>query len=114
MKRSILAWGVVGLLGCGGMDNDGGQPTAAETSAAVSGGSNAATSEAGATPRVARFAMMPAASLERGSIKPTAWTDKAAAALESSGEEQRGTFDPAMLRVAEAHRRAMQAQGGAQ
>ena len=114
MKRSILAWGVVGLLGCGGMDNDGDPPAAAETSAAVGGGDNAATSEAGVTPRVARFALMPAASLERGSIKPTAWTDKAAARLEGEVEDQRGTFDPEMLRLVEAHRRAMQIQGGAQ
>lgn len=114
MRRSILAWGVVGLLGCGGMDNGGDPPTAAETSAAVGGGSNAATSEAGATPRVARFAMMQAATLERGSIKPTAWTDRAATPLESAGDEQRGTFDLATLRLAEAQRRAIQAQGGEQ
>ena len=114
MRRSILAWGVLGLLGCGGMDNGGDPPTAAETSAAVAGGSNAVTSEAVATPRVARFALMPAATLERGSIKPTAWSDKAAAQPASDGEEQRGTFDLATLRLAEAQRRATQAQGGAQ
>lgn len=112
MKRTILGLVLAGLWGCGGMEAD--DATRGVEKGAISA-ENPTTAEQGATPRVARFALLRAGSLERSSVKPTVWANQAAPEPKAEeGEVQRASFDPEMLRIAEVVRRSTQFEGGAQ
>lgn len=102
MRRLILAGGLWALLGCGGTENEEAGPQAA--AAPITAG------DEGVTPRVGRFAPLPANLVVRGGIEPEAWRAGGAPttfprpAIAEEGSEELGHFDPAALRAAEEHR----------
>jgi hypothetical protein len=107
MKRSLLTMGLLASLGCGGLEPDDGASPAGAASELT------APSEEGATPRVARFAALPATSLVGGSIKPTAWPTQPPTTLDVEQGALKGRFDPVMVRNVEASRLRARLEGGA-
>jgi hypothetical protein len=105
MKRSLLTMGLLASLGCGGLEPDEG------ASSAVSEGT--APSAEGATPRVARFAALPAGALAGGIVKPTAWPAQPTSTLDGEQGVLKGRLDPAMVRDVEASRLRARLEGGA-
>jgi hypothetical protein len=96
MRRSLSMVGLLALLGCGGIGEEGAASPPTESGALA---------EVGVAPRVARFTALPAGALDRDAIKPQSWAGPAgAAALPVAGGELLGRFDPAQVKVAEAHR----------
>ena len=93
MKRSLLMMGLLASLGCGGLEPDEGAPPASAASEL-----NTAPAAEGATPRVARFAVLAAASLAGGSIKPTAWPTQPPSTLDVEQGVLKGRLDPVMPR----------------
>lgn len=108
MKGSLLMMGLLAGIGCGGLEAED------ETPASGVSGELAAMDEQGATPRVARFASLPASSLSGGSIRPTAWSDQTPTTLNEQRDTIRPHFDATIVREAEAHRLRVQLGGGAQ
>jgi hypothetical protein len=106
MKVSLLTMGLLVSLGCDGLQPDEGAPPASAASELT------APSE-GATPRVARFATLSAASLAGGTIKPTAWPAQAPSTLDVQHDVVKGRLDPAMVREVETSRLRGQLEGGA-
>jgi hypothetical protein len=106
MKRSLLMMGLLASLGCDGLEPDEGAPPAGAASEL------SAPSDEGATPRVARFATLSAASLA-GAIKPTAWPTQAPSTVDVGQGALKGRFDPTVLREVEASRLRAQLEGGA-
>jgi hypothetical protein len=108
MKRSLLTMGLLASLGCGGLEPDeGGAPAGAASELTTPSDQGAV------TPRVARFAALPATSLAAGSIKPIAWPTQAPSTLDVGQGVVKGRFDPAMVREVEASRLRAQLEGGA-
>jgi hypothetical protein len=107
MKRSLLTMGLLASLGCGGLEPDDGD------SAAAAAGELTAPSAEGATPRVARFATLAAASFAGGTIKPTAWPTQPASTLDVEQSVVKGHLDPVMVRNVEASRLRERLEGGA-
>ena len=107
MKRSLLTMGLLASLGCGGLEPDEGAPPAGAASEL------SAPSDEGATPRVARFATLSAASLAGGSVKPAAWPTQAPSTLDVQHDVVKGRLDPAMVRDVEASRLRARLEGGA-
>jgi hypothetical protein len=106
MKGSLLMMGLLAGIGCGPEADD-------ATPAGTASGEITTMDEHGATPRVARFASLPASSWSGGSIKPASWSDQAPATLNEQRDTISSYFDPAIVREAEAHRVRAQLEGGA-
>jgi hypothetical protein len=107
MKRALLTMGLLASLGCDGLEPDEGESPASAASEL------SPPSEEGATPRVARFAALPATSLAGGNIKPTAWPTQAASTLDVGQGALKGRLDPVMVREVEASRLRARLEGGA-
>jgi hypothetical protein len=110
MKRSMLALGLLAVVGCGGTENEG----AAPTTSAPAESAPVALEQQAETPRVDRMALLPASAVQHGSFKQTSWGDTKAE--EKLGQEtfERGAFDPDQLRVVEQIRLQQKFPGGAQ
>jgi hypothetical protein len=106
MKRALLTMGLLASLGCDGLEPDEGAPASAASELT-------APSEEGATPRVARFATLSAASLAGAKIKPTAWPTQAPSTVDVGQGTLKGRFDPTVLREVETSRLRAQLEGGA-
>lgn len=114
MKRSMFTIGLLAVIGCGGVENQAAEPS---TSAAQTESTPAVAApevEEVATPRVARFALMPASAIQHGSIPPASWAAKDSKTLPAIEQDERGTFEPDMLRVVEELRRQQKFPGGVQ
>jgi len=115
MKRSLLMMGLLASLGCDGLQPDEGESPASAASELPAGAASelSAPSEVAATPRVARFAALPATSLAGGLIKPTAWPTQPPSTLDVEQGALKGRLDPVMVREVEASRLRERLEGGA-
>ncbi len=98
MRRTMVAMGLLALVGCGEQDEGAGsQPETTATGEVQVDGEGVAL-------RVDRFSPMPASSMARGSIKPTAWQQDERPELLVQEQAFVGRFDPEAMKAVQQYR----------
>jgi hypothetical protein len=102
MRRTMVAMGLLALVGCG--DQDEGAGSQPETTATTTATGDVQVDGEGVALRVDRFSPMPASSMARGSIKPTAWQQDERAELPVQEQVFVGRFDPEAMKAVQQYR----------